>query len=418
LLLVVLAAALLAAAGTARAEVVWLCEPGAAENPCDESVATTVQAADGSEQVVTPRKPARPPVDCFYVYPTVSEQPGVNADKSKDPQQIAIARYQAARFSLRCRVFAPMYRQLTLNAIYTGSPQARAEGRKIAYADVREAFRRYLRRDNHGRGFVLIGHSQGTFMLRQLIREEIDTRPAVRRRLVSGLLLGGNVLVRKGETLGGDFAHVPICTDARQYGCVVAFSIFGDPPPSNTRFGRSPDADTSGAGLPFGPGYEVACTNPASLGANRRSTFTTLLRSEAFPGVLGGVLLVMYGGPPPSAATPWLQPRERYAGRCEHSGAAHVLLIEPLGDARKLNASPTPDWGLHLADANLPLGDLVTLVGRQVGAYLDRAPRLRCRRGRPLTGADRRLVRRVERKRTRAKVLLYDGRRIALECAG
>ena len=61
-----------------------------------------------------PRNAARPKIDCFYVYPTVSQQPTVNADKTIDPAQTAIAQYQAARFSKRCRVFAPMYRQVTI----------------------------------------------------------------------------------------------------------------------------------------------------------------------------------------------------------------------------------------------------------------------------------------------------------------
>ena len=52
--------------------------------------------------------------------------------------------------------------------------------RSQAYADVREAWRTYLRKYNHGRGVVLIGHSQGSFVLRQLIAEEIDRKPAVR----------------------------------------------------------------------------------------------------------------------------------------------------------------------------------------------------------------------------------------------
>jgi Protein of unknown function (DUF3089) len=41
------------------------------------------------------------------------------------------------------------------------------------------------------RRVALIGHSQGRFMLRELVKREIDRKPAVRRRLISGLLLGG-----------------------------------------------------------------------------------------------------------------------------------------------------------------------------------------------------------------------------------
>jgi len=137
---------------------------------------------------------------------------------------------------------------------------------------------------------------------------------------------------------------------------------------------------------------------------------STLLRSEPFPGSIGAALIVMYGGPPPSAPTPWLAPSDHYSGRCEQSNGANVLMALPIGKSRKLNASPTPDWGLHLADANLPLGDLVDLVGRQAAAYLrpsqaarSRRPRLRLRayctrRGVrvSVTGADRRLIKRVD----------------------
>lgn len=356
-------------APAAHAEVVWLCKPGSTPNPCRESQATTVQATDGSTRVVTPRNPARPPVDCFYVYPTVSGQQSTNADKSKDPELIAIARYQAARYSLTCRVFAPVYRQLTLASIYTGSPEARAAGRKIAYADVREAWLEYLRRFNRGRGVVFVGHSQGAGMLRQLLRQEVDPKPAVRERMVSGLLLGGNVAVRKGQRTGGDFRRIPGCSRPAQAGCVVAYSIFDEDPPDNTRFGKVPATDTTGTGLPAGPGYEVLCTNPGSLAANRPATFTSLLRSEPFPGALGAALMVMYGGPPPTAATPWLQPRDRYRGQCAERNGANVLMVDPVGDSRDLNASPTPDWGLHLADANMPLVQLLAVVRSQIGAW-------------------------------------------------
>ena len=371
LVLALLGALLAATTGPAAAgaEVVWLCQPGELPDPCRESQATTVEEADGSSRVVDEALPADPPIDCFYVYPTVSDQRRTNADKAKDPEVVAIARYQAARYSEQCRVYAPVYRQLTIASIFTGTAQQRAEGRKLAYADVREAWLEYLARHNRGRGVALIGHSQGTGMLRQLMRDEVDDKPEVRDRLVSALLLGGNVAVRKGQLAGGDFDQVPGCTSAVQIGCVVAFSIFNEPPPPNTRFGKVPPRDTSGAGLPAGPEYEVLCTNPASLGANEQRPLTTYVRTERFPGSIGTGLTVMYGGPPPDAQTPWLQPRDRYAGRCVQSNGANVLMVEPIGNARRLNPSPTPDWGLHLADANMPLGELVDLVRRQGAAW-------------------------------------------------
>jgi hypothetical protein len=190
--------------------------------------------------------------------------------------------------------------------------------------------------------------------------------------MVSGVLLGGNVAVLKGKKVGGDFKRIPGCTRAKQAGCVIAYSTFDEEPPPNTRFGKVPETDTSGAGFPAGPKYEVLCTNPASLGADKEMTFTPLLRTEPFPGALGAGLMVMYGGPPPTADTPWLQPKDRYAGRCETANGANVLMVGAVGDSRDLHPSPTPDWGLHLADGNLPLPSLVKLVAQQTKAYLAR----------------------------------------------
>ena len=56
-------------------------------------------------------------IDCFYVYPTVSDDKSTNSDLPIDPEERSIALYQAARYSQHCRVFAPMYRQVTLQAI-------------------------------------------------------------------------------------------------------------------------------------------------------------------------------------------------------------------------------------------------------------------------------------------------------------
>ena len=406
-------AAALALAPAAGAQTTWLCGPGAAPDPCRESLQTTVQQADGTSTVETPALARDPAVDCFYVYPTVSEQQAVNADLAKDPQELAIAHYQAARFSQRCRVFAPMYRQLTLQSITAGDPVARARGAAIAYAGVRAAWREYLRRFNRGRGVVLIGHSQGTFLLRTLVRREIDPSAAHRRRLVSALLLGGNVLIRKGRDTGGDFQAVRACRRSGQVGCVIAYSIFDEPaPPADARFGRSPAADFTGG--PTGDAYEVLCTNPASLHDNARTAATTLVRSEPFPGTLGLGLQILYGGPTPTAPTPWLEPSERYSVQCRDEGGADVLDADPIGTARRLNASPDATWGLHLADVNLPLGDLVDEVGRQAAAFRARRPALRlartCAGGRArltLTGPDRLQVRRLE--------LRAGGRRVAVD---
>jgi hypothetical protein len=209
-------AALLAVCPPASAKTVWLCMPGLAKNPCLAPLTTTLIDADGPAGVERVRRARRPKVDCFYVYPTVSGQQTVNANREIDAEQVAVARHQASRFSQVCRPYAPVYRQLTLAAVQdpAGIPAAAA---RRAYLDVRAAWREYLRRHNHGRGVVLIGHSQGTYMLRELVAREIDRRPAVRRRLVSALLIGGNVLVRRdAPTAATSATSKPAAAPARR----------------------------------------------------------------------------------------------------------------------------------------------------------------------------------------------------------
>jgi len=361
-----------AAPASAGAKTVWLCKPGKSPNPCRESLETTVVSSTGASRVENPRNARRPKFDCFYVYPTVSEQPGNNANKDIDPQQTAIAQYQASRYSRHCRVFAPVYRQLTLASLFNGT--ATAENALLAYSDVLEAWKDYLRKFNHGRGVVLIGHSQGTGMLRRLVRTRIDRRPAVRERLISAILLGGDVTVKKGRNLGGDFKHIPGCTARRQIGCVIAFSTYDETPPDDTLFGQPRSRFSDAFGLPSGDHLRVLCTNPASLKGGS-GPLQTLLRTEPFPGTLGLGVQVMYGGPPPTAPTPWLQPQDHYTGRCVHANDADVLLISPIAAARDLNPSPDATWGLHLADGNIALGNLVSISRSQSRAYLRRARR-------------------------------------------
>ncbi len=109
-----------------------------------------------------------------------------------------------------CRVYAPVYRQATVPALQTGKT-TKADYLK-AYGDVEQAFDAFLRRIGSRRGFVLIGHSQGAFHLQRLIRRRIDDHPALRRRMVSAVLLGADVTVRKGV---GPRGRVPPRADVR-----------------------------------------------------------------------------------------------------------------------------------------------------------------------------------------------------------
>lgn len=208
---------------------VWLCRPGTPHDPCDGGLDATIVKVDGSQSIQKFHPATNPKIDCFYVYPTLSEAKSTTAPLAAEPAAIAVTREQAARFASVCRLFVPVYRQLTLASIAAGTysdPAAQA----LASSDIDSAWHDYLDHDNDGRGVVLIGHSQGAGQITRLVRSEIDDNPVERSLIVSVLDIGGNVLVPEGKDVGGSFDHIPACRRETQTGCVVAYSSFNKAP--------------------------------------------------------------------------------------------------------------------------------------------------------------------------------------------
>jgi Protein of unknown function (DUF3089) len=340
----------------------WLCRPGLAANPCATSLTTTVFGAKHGSHVVRYSRPSNPPVDCFYVYPTVSSEPTVNADLEVGFNEREVAVTQASRFSQVCRVYAPVYRQITLAALEHPARITRADA-LIAYGGVLAAFRDYLAHYNHGRGIVFIGHSQGATILIKLLQDEVDRNPALRRKLVSAVLLGGNVTVKRGSTTGGDFAHLPACAAANQTGCVIAYSSYTRKPPANSDFGRT----TSDAGVALlarhsqSQDLQIMCVNPAALDGSKGSL------DPYFPAL---VLSLLPGARTPTVSTPWLALPGEETGRCESSGNATWLQVSPVAGSRlPLRHVRSSVLGLHVLDVNIALGNLVRLVKDESQAY-------------------------------------------------
>lgn len=349
-------AALSAVPASASAGVKWLCRPGLVKSPCTPSLKTTVFSGWGQKlRVETPKLARKPKVDCFYVYPTVSNETQTLADRRATPEIRDIALYQASQFSQVCRVFAPIYRQITVEGL-TRAPTAaqRATGDR----DLLAAWREYLARYNRGRGVVLIGHSQGSFRLTTLIQRQIDKNAKVRRRLLSAILLGGNETVQAGSDRGGSFQNVPTCKTTTQLHCLIAFSTFNQTPPDDTIFGRTAT-----------PGLQVACTNPAALQGGSADLDSIVPTKPFAPGTLLGAGVQLLHFPLPKVSTPFIEAKAAFSGECTTENGATFLKVTSLGGTPVPTASPTPQWGLHLLDAQVAQGDLIALVRSQAAAY-------------------------------------------------
>ncbi|HEV2532044.1 DUF3089 domain-containing protein [Phenylobacterium sp.] len=355
-------------------DAAWLCRPGKTDgNACGYDLTTTVVQASGKESVEHFKADPRAPIDCFYVYPTVSNDPGVVSDMNPGPEEVNVVKVQFARLGAKCRLFAPLYRQVTLTALRAGMGgkplpgQSDPKWRKLGYDDVVDAWNYYLAHDNHGRGVVLVGHSQGSGVLTQVIKNEIDGKP-VQKKLVSAILMGTRLPVDAGKDTGL-FQHIPLCRQSRQTGCVIAYASFRDtvPPPANSLFGKAEG------------GRIAACTNPANLAAGGKGVFHAYMSNTQIANSAAQQQPWVKGQPNPK--TPFVSVPGLLTGQCvEKNGFSYLEVhvnadpADPraddiVGDVVQ-NGQVNPAWGLHLIDANLAMGNLVTIVGEESKAYL------------------------------------------------
>jgi len=346
-------------------------EGGRAGDACDVDLSASVVAADGAVTVEKWSADPKASIDCFYVYPTVSTDKATNSDMTPDPAERNVILQQFARLGSKCRPFAPMYRQITLlglRARLTGGSAAVPFESGVQYNDVRDAFMTYLKHDNQGRGFVLIGHSQGAYILQELIAREIDGKP-LQKQLVGAYILGATFLTPKGKNVGGRFKQIPLCTKAGQLGCVVNFSAFRStvPPPADSLFGRSADAAMS-----------ASCTNPAALGSSGNAPLKAYLASTGR--TITGTVTPKPWAAGQSVDTPFVSVPGLLSAQCKTNEFATYLEVTVNGnpgDPRvdditgDLGAAgkPIAMWGLHLIDVNLVMGNLLDLVEQQAAAY-------------------------------------------------
>jgi hypothetical protein len=341
------------AAGT-----VWLCRPGQASDPCTASLRTIVVQPDGKRHVVDYEPAKDPGIDCFYLYPYISHQTTANANLHVDPQETAIAELEASPFSQDCRVYAPMYREAT---DFATSAAARATASRIASDSVLRAWHDYLAHYNDGRGVVLIGHSEGSYQLTELLAEHIDQVPSVRKLLVSAIITGVDDPVYKVGF--GPLETIGPCQSTTQTGCVVDFNAFTQTPPADSLFGRVPEAEIDGHPV------EDICTNPADLSGGSGKLISMYRTQLATQEVAGSTTNGIFGSHPPTSSTPWIEYQDAYSAKCVVTHGYRILLVKPIGDAPELTAAPTAAWGLHIDDPNLAMGNLVALVRSQAQAY-------------------------------------------------
>jgi len=349
----------------------WLCRAEAGNlGACDVDLTTTIVATDG--KLTTEKWSANKvaDVDCFYVYPTVSLDKTPNSDMTAGPEEYSVIKQQFARFGSVCKTYAPLYRQVTLTALRAGmgGGEPMKVDRALGFNDVVNAWNYYLENYNNGRGVILVGHSQGSGVLTQLIKEKIEGQ-AVEKKIISAMLIGTNVQVPKGKVVGGTFKEMPLCTAGDQTGCIVTYASFRSTvqPPANSLFGRGGSDTVS------------ACTNPAKL-ANGGNMLHAYLNTQGAVSSSAVAPLAWAKDSPtletPFASVPGLlsaecvqNDRGSYLEMTVHADPADPRADDIAGDVIS-DGEVNAGWGLHLVDMNIAMGDLIDLAKMQSKAYL------------------------------------------------
>lgn len=356
-------AVLLAGVPSAQAaDTVWICKPGQSDDLCAGTIDGRTMPAPG--QALGYTRAQNPPVDCFYLYPTQSEQSTPNSNLDKDPVIRRVVVQQARMFSTVCNVYAPMYRQVT----YNGDQSHDSPDVEIAYASAKAAFEDFLKNYNGKRGFIMIGHSQGSAHTARLIDEMVDPNPNLRRRFAGAFAPGANIYVPIGKNVGGMYANIPACSEPGQFGCLVAYSMYngypGDAPQfSNLKSGywiypsERPDPEK----------YEAVCADPSLLSGSP-GRLSPLLNNDYLLSV-----------PAKETAAPWREFPEQVTSECARENGDHWLNVDfaPNADSflSTMVATVASGNNYHVPEVNVAEANLLRIAASQSSGWAARDTR-------------------------------------------
>ncbi|MDE1150851.1 MAG: DUF3089 domain-containing protein [Azospirillaceae bacterium] len=290
-----------------------------------------------------------PPADVFFIHPTTYKSTtrwnqGVADGETNAWTDVSTIARQASVFNACCRVFAPRYRQASF---MNDKQNGREKALLLAYTDIERAFDYYLQHENHGRPFILAGHSQGGWLVAQLLEKRIDGTPLA-RQLVAAYSIGMNVA--EGE-FGLRYKHLSVCDTPTQTGCVLQWNAVLPSADLNAAIARSEKSFTDKYGDV--PGATGVCVNPLTFDRTRPAAPESASKG-AVPGEPGA------GGLNPIV-------RGAVAAKCEQG----FLVVQPRAE---LDLKPLPGTGvMHYHDYGLFYEDVRENAKVRVAAFLKKA---------------------------------------------
>ena len=174
-------------------------------------------------------------VDAIYIYSTsymdMSFEDGASDYVPIDnPEMIllAIGEYEtnATVFEESCNVFVPWYRQAGMKyanevAKKTGNIDAALAG--LSYTDIKAALDYYFENCNNGRPFIIAGHSQGSAMVRYVLKNYFKEHQDYYQRMVAAYPIGFSITKDDLEA----YPYLKFATGESDTGVIITYNTEG-----------------------------------------------------------------------------------------------------------------------------------------------------------------------------------------------
>jgi hypothetical protein len=184
---------------------------------------TAVDYGEESNWLALPEDPDAYDVDVFYVYPTIYQ--GMGLQDITDPDQVEASlvpvRTQASVFAESANIYVPMYRQVGREGF--GDTENLEDNLAVGESDVEASLMYYLENYNHGKPFIIAGHSQGSSTLMSLLTKIWGTTGA-EDRMIATYIIGFSVTASDMEAN----SNIRMCEGPTDYGCFISYNSMKD----------------------------------------------------------------------------------------------------------------------------------------------------------------------------------------------
>lgn len=195
---------------------------GCSKDETSQYISTTTDYSQASHWMSLPATVY--PVDLFYLYPTAwsnsDSMPVICAIDDSSMLVEAPESYarQATAFDTIANIYAPFYRQDNSSGVNRWNVIA-----DIPTSDATAAFDYYIKHFNHGRPYILLGHSQGATVMTNLLSGYLKNNPQVYARMIAAYVIGSPITPAYLQ----ENKHLKFATGPDDTGVIVSWNTEG-----------------------------------------------------------------------------------------------------------------------------------------------------------------------------------------------